>query len=74
MRSKTKGLCWTVCGHDRASVVRSAVASVSYPKLSRTRSTLLAGGVVAVALGLARALGGGSVVGSTGGGGGGSGK
>jgi len=48
-------------------VPRSAVASVSMPKLSRTRSALVAGGVIAVALGLATTLGGGSILGRNGG-------
>ena len=52
-------------------VPNSAVAAVSIPKFSRSRSALMAGGIVATALVLAASLGGGFTLGRSGGGGGG---
>ena len=56
---------------ETVRIPRAAVAAVTLPKLSRTRSVLAAGGVVAAALGLAAALGGASSLGGRRGGGGG---
>lgn len=53
---------------ESVRVPNSAVESVSLPKLSRVRSTLLAGGILATTLGLAAGLGGGSVLGKSSGG------
>lgn len=48
---------------ESVRIPSNAVASVSLSKFSRSRSVLLAGGLVATALGLAAGLGGGSVLG-----------
>lgn len=55
---------------ESVRVPRAAVASVTVQKLSRTKSILMASGVVVAALGLAAALGGASSLGGKRGGGG----
>lgn len=55
---------------ESVRVANSDVASIAVPKFSRSRSSLLAGGIVATALGLAATLGAGSALSNSGRGGG----
>ena len=59
---------------ESVRVPNDAVSSITRPKLSRPRSFLLAGGVVATTLGVTALLGGGSILSGSGRGGGSGGK